>query len=229
MKNNALKYLAVASVFICIAVGAIVLQGKSYALVSFIAVILACIPFIIRFEKGKTSTRVLVLMAVMVAISVAGRFLFAPIPFFKPVTSIVIISSMYLGAEAGFLIGGLSALISNFYFGQGPWTPFQMFAWGLIGFIAGLMSNPLKRSRIVLCIYGFVAGFAYSLILDSWSTLWVEGYFSLDRFIAFTITAIPVTLCYAVSNVVFLLIIGKPMGQTLERTVKKYGLTKESK
>ena len=82
----------------------------------------------------------------MVALSVTGRF----IPFFKPVTALTVLTAVYLGGEAGFLCGALSAVISNFWFGQGPWTPFQMLAWGMIGLFAGLLASPLKRSRIRL-------------------------------------------------------------------------------
>ncbi|NLZ47103.1 MAG: ECF transporter S component [Clostridiales bacterium] len=224
MKTKALKYLVVLGVMVTIIFGLFVSDNNSYALVSLVVVIISCVPIVVHFEKGKSSTRLIVLISTMVAISVAGRFLFAPIPFFKPVTAIVVLCGIYLGSESGFLVGGLSALISNFYFGQGPWTPFQMLAWGLIGFLAGIMANPLKRSKIFLCIYGFISGIVYSLILDSWSTLWIEGYFSVKRFLALSITALPITLCYAISNVIFLLIIGKPLGSVLERIIKKYGI-----
>lgn len=122
------------------------------------------------------------MLAVMTALSVAGRFIFAPIPFFKPVTAMVVIAGMYFGAEFGFLTGALSAVISNFYFGQGAWTPFQMFSWGIIGFIAGILSSRLIRSKIILVIYGALAGVVYSLIMDIWTVLWMDGMFNPARF-----------------------------------------------
>lgn len=204
--------------------GVIIFPEKSYSVVSFLLSVFACVPFFISFENKKTATRKLVIIAVMTALSVAGRFIFAPIPFFKPTTALVIITAVYLGKDAGFLTGALSAVISNFYFGHGPWTPFQMFAWGLVGFIAGLLSNPILRSNVVLIIYSAISGIMYSLILDIWTTLWTDGYFNIERFIAITATSLPVTAVYAVSNVIFLLLLLNPIGRKIQRITIKYGL-----
>lgn len=200
------------------------LGNKAYAFVSLLIIILSCVPFFISLEKKKTTTRYIVILAVMTALSVAGRFIFAPLPFFKPVTAMVIISAMYFGSEFGFITGALSAILSNFYFGQGPWTPFQIFSWGIIGFIAGLFSSQLIRSKIILIIYGFFAGIAYSLIMDVWTTLWADGIFNFERFIGAVISAIPITAIYAVSNIVFLLILTPFLGKKITRIKNKYGL-----
>ncbi|MDE6030210.1 MAG: ECF transporter S component, partial [Oscillospiraceae bacterium] len=85
--------------------------------------VLCCVPFFLAFENRAPSARELVLAAVMTAFSAAGRFIFAPIPFFKPVSAIVTIAAMYFGGQAGFMIGALSALIYNIYFVKGAWTP----------------------------------------------------------------------------------------------------------
>ena len=146
----------------------------------------------------------------MVAISVIGRFIFAPIPGFKPVTATVVITAMYFGGEAGFMTA-LSAVISNFYFGQGPWTPFQMFSWGIVGFIAGVAADPLKRSRIALVIYAVVSGVLYSLLMDVWTVLWADGYFAY-RYIAAVISAVQLRLFMPFQNVVFCLF-EKPDGK----------------
>ena len=164
------------------------------------------------------------LLALLLAISSAGRFAFAWIPAFKPVTAVTVLSAMYLGPESGFIVGALSALVSNFYFGQGPWTPFQMFAWGFLGFLAGLLSRPLRKSKAWLCLYGIWAGLLYSLIMDVWTTLWADGTFVLDRYLAACASALPFTVMYAASNVVFLLILGGPVGEKLQRIKEKYGL-----
>lgn len=200
------------------------LGNRAYAFVSLLIIILSCVPFFISLEKKDTTTRYIVILAVMTALSVAGRFIFAPLPFFKPVTAMVIISAMYFGSEFGFITGALSAVLSNFYFGQGPWTPFQIFSWGIIGFIAGLLSNQLIRSKIILIIYGFFAGIAYSLIMDVWTTLWADGIFNFERFMGAVISAIPITAIYAVSNIVFLLILTPFLGKKIIRIKTKYGL-----
>ena len=104
-----------------------------FALSSMLVALMALVLFSCGFERRKTGARRLILVAVMTALSVAGRFVFSAIPAFKPITAMVVITAIHIGPEAGFLTGALSALISNFYFGQGPWTPFQMLIWGLIG------------------------------------------------------------------------------------------------
>ncbi len=224
MVRKYIKYIFVFLIIPALIVfGALLYPQRSFIIVSIAVVITACVPFFISFEKN-SSTRRLVMLAVMTALSVAGRFIFAPIPFFKPVTAMVVIAGMYFGSEFGFLTGALSAIISNFYFGQGAWTPFQMFSWGIIGFIAGLLSNPLIKSKIILIIYGVFAGIAYSLMMDVWTVLWMDGSFNFPRFIAAIVTALPVTAQYIISNVVFLLILTPLFKKKIERLKFKYGL-----
>ena len=207
-----------------VALGALLFRGKAYIFISVCIALLACVPFFMSFEKGRTRTKNLVVLATMLTLSIVGRFAFAFLPHFKPVTAIVVITGIYLGAENGFLCGALSALLSNFIFGQGPWTPFQMFAWGLIGLLAAALSKPLKKSRIALSVYGAFSGVMYSLLLDVFATLWHDGAFNPSRYIALTVSALPVTAVYAASNVIFLLLLAKPIGEKLERIKIKYGL-----
>lgn len=220
-----IKYLCVFLVApLIVLCGVFFLGDRKYAFVSLVLSVVACIPFFVSFEKGKNDARRIVIIAVMTALSVAGRFVFAPIPFFKPVTAIVIITAIYLGAEAGFITGAFSAVVSNFYFGQGPWTPFQMFAWGLIGFLAGLLAKRLLESKVLLIIFGALSGVVFSFIMDVWTTLWADGTFNIARFIASITTAAPFTVVYMVSNVIFLLLLTKPIGRKLQRLKTKYGI-----
>lgn len=204
--------------------GALLLEQNRYDIVMLLVAVLSIVPFFLRFEHKRQNVRELVLVAVMTALSVAGRFLFVPVPGFKPVTAIVIITGLYLGWEAGYLCGSLTALVSNLYFGQGPWTPFQMAIWGLIGLFAALLAKQLCASRILLCIYGVFSGVAYSAFMDVWSTLWYDGYLNIARYLALLITALPFMAVYAVSNVVFLLMLTGPIGRKLTRIKTKYGL-----
>lgn len=206
--------------------GVTLFADRSYVFISFILVILSLIPFFISFERKESSTRYIVVIAVLVALSVVGRFLFAAIPAFKPVTAVVIIAAVFFGAEAGFLVGALSAIISNIYFGQGPWTPFQMMSWGMIGFIAGLpwMRTQLKDNKIMLVLYGVFAGIIYSLMMDVWTVISLDGVFNLKRYLAAISLATPFMITYAISNVIFLLLLMKPIGEKLERIKTKYGL-----
>ena len=197
--------------------GAEVFDTKRYIWISFAVAALSLLLFLSGFEKRSVGTRRMVIVAIMIALSVAGRF----IPFFKPITAITVITAVYLGGESGFLVGSLSALLSNFYFGQGPWTPFQMLAWGLIGLFAGLLQRPLKRSRALLLVYGVLSGVVYSMLMDVWT---VGAVFDFDLYLAALVTAIPHTLLYAVSNLVFLWLLAKPFGEKLERIRIKYGI-----
>ncbi len=139
-------------------------------------------------------------------------------------TAFVVIAALYFGPEAGFIVGALSAVISNFYFGQGPWTPFQMATWGFLGLIAGIFSAPLKKNRILLLLYGAVSGVLYSCFMDLWTVLWADGTILLSRYFAALISGLPFTVLYAVSNVAFLFFLAKPIGKILERIQTKYGL-----
>ena len=215
---------------LCLLIPAVVLCGmflfpaKQYAWVSLCVALLSCLPVFLRFERKSVSTKRLILIASMTALSVLGRILFTPIPGFKPVTAMVVITALYFGSEVGFLTGSLCALISNFWFGQGPWTPFQMFSWGLLGLLAGLLADPLKRSKILLAVYGAVSGALYSALMDVWIVLLADGYFNLSRYAATLVSSLPFTAIYAVSNLIFLLLFSKPIGKILERIQTKYGL-----
>jgi energy-coupling factor transport system substrate-specific component len=227
--NKTLRILIpVVAIPLVIILGIILLNDRQYAFISFAVAILASVPFFMVFEnrgiKGKSNTRRLVILATMVTISVLGRFIFAVIPFFKPVTAIVIVVAIYFGSEMGFMCGALSALISNFYFMQGPWTPFQMFAWGFIGLLAGLLSKYLKDNPIYLSIFGVFAALLFSLAMDIWVGMGIDGAFDFSRYIAAIVTSAPATLIYAISNIVFLLLLTKPIGKKLERIKVKYGV-----
>lgn len=222
------KWISYGILVLCIPVvlvlGATVFAQKQYAWISLAVMVLSCVPFFLSFERRQQSATRLVLIAILTALSVVGRLIFAPLPGAKPVTAMVVITAMYFGGEAGFMTGALTAVLSNFQFGQGPWTPFQMFAWGVVGLVAGLLANPLKRSRIVLCVYGALSGVAYSMLMDIWSVLWQDNGFNFARYMAYVVTSLPFMAIYAVSNVVFLLILAKPIGNKLERVKMKYGL-----
>ena len=225
MKGNYIKLLVLClGVPIIVAMGVFLFSDRAYAWVSLCVAVLAIVPIFISFEKGSHSSIRLVILAVMIALSVAGRFVFAWLPHFKPVTAMVIITGMYLGYECGFVCGAFTALISNFYFGQGPWTPFQMFAWGIVGLVSGVLAKYFEKYVLVLFLYGAAAGVLYSFILDVWTTLWWDGSFNFTRFIVNITTAVPVTAIYAISNVIFLFLLSKPLGKKIKRIKIKYGI-----
>ncbi|MBQ7378223.1 MAG: ECF transporter S component [Clostridia bacterium] len=198
--------------------GALLFDARAHLFISLAVAILSLLLFVAGFEQKKIGTRRTVLVSVMIALCIVGRI----IPFFKPVTALVVLCAIYLGPQAGFYTGALSALLSNFIFGQGPWTPFQMLAWGLIGLFAGLFAKPLQKRRVWLLLYGLFAGVAYSAVMDVWSVLWATGSMDAQAYLAAMLTALPHTALYVLSNLLFLWICAKPIGDKLQRIKIKY-------
>lgn len=197
-----------------------VFRQKFHLFISFAAAALAVLLFLTGFERKNVGTRRLVIVSVMTALCIAGRF----IPFFKPVTAITVIAAVYLGRESGFLVGAMAALLSNFYFGQGPWTAFQMLSWGLIGWFAGALAQPLQKSRAFLLLYGVLSGIFYSLLMDVWTVLSLNGSFTFPHYLAAVATSMPHMVLYAAANFLFLWFLAKPFGDKLGRIRIKYGL-----
>ncbi|MCR5637108.1 MAG: ECF transporter S component [Clostridiales bacterium] len=225
MKNKILFVLIyIAAGVAAAALGVFLFLQNHYMLLSLLVAVLCCLAFFLKYERGNQSSAQIVTLCSVIALSVAGRCVFSVIPFFKPVTAIVIISGLYFGKEFAFLAGALSALISNFVFSQGMWTPFQMAAWGMCGFCAALLANALKKHKIWLCLYGAAAGLLYSLIVDINTVFWIDKYFSLKRYLAVCITSFPFTVTYAVSNVLFIILLARPLEKTFVRIKTKYGL-----
>ena len=194
---------------------------------SLFIVLYAMIPFFMVFEGRKPQPREMMVISVLAAIGVAGRAAFYMIPNFKPIAAVVIITGVSFGGEAGFLVACIIMLVSNMFMGQGPWTPWQMFAYGMIGFLAGILfrKGVLKPKRISLCIYGFLSVFfIFGGIMNPASILMSYGYITKSSLIAYYISGAPVDLVHAASTVIFLWFMSKPMLEKLERIKKKYGL-----
>lgn len=203
------------------------MEGRSYYFISLMLIIYAMIPFFMIFEGRRPQVRELVLLASLVALTVVGRGAFYMLPNFKPVIAMVIISGVAYGAETGFLVGALSMMVSNFLFGQGPWTPWQMFAMGMIGFLSGLFRKLgwISERRLPLCLFGFLMTlFVYGGIMNPSSVLLSFYEVTWETLLASYISGLPVDLVHAVSTVLFLWIGAKPLLEKLERIRIKYGL-----
>lgn len=223
--NGKLTTVSVISMIIFITVADIILfRGKYYDIASLIFAFLSCLPFYITFDKTKATSKEIMIIALMTAFSVCGRIMFSFIPFFKPITAFTIISGMYLSAPVGFICGSFSALISNIYFGQGPWTLFQMISWGIIGFLSGVIGEKLLEKRIVLIIFAFFSGILFSLIMDLWTVLNIDKEFNFSRYLVQLISSFPIMIVYSLSNVLFLILLQKPIGKKLKRAKKRYGI-----
>ena len=193
-------------------------------LLSYAIVIIAIIPFFRMYEKRKPKAREVVLIAMYTAITVTAQIFFHVTVPIQIETSLTIIAGVSMGPQVGFLIGALVRLICNFYMGQGPWTPFQMITWGIIGLFAGLLAAALKKSRLLLLCYGAVSGVLFSILMDVWTVLWMNREFSLGAYGAAIVSALPFTILYMVSNVAFLWLFAKPFGEKMERMHYRYGI-----
>lgn len=224
IKNLIFYIIAFAVIPILIAVGILFLPNSNYAVISIVIAILCNIPFLLNFEKSKTNTREIVLIAVMVTLAVISRLIFAPIPSFKPLTAMVIITGIAFGAKAGYITGAMSAVLSDVFFGAGPWTPFQMLVWGIIGFFAGLLFCGKKLKMWQVLIYSVISGVIFSLIMDIWTVFAVDNSFTFLRYGQVLLASLPFMAIYAVSNFVFVLILTKPFMKKLVRIKDKFGV-----
>ncbi len=205
--------------------------ARQYYVVSLLIIIYTMIPFFLVFEKRKPQARELVVIAVMCAIAVVSRAAFIWAPHFKPMTAVIIITGMAFGAEAGFLTGAVSGFVSNFLFGQGPWTPWQMFAFGVSGFLAGLLHRKglLSRKRLPLCLFGAlcVMGIVGPL-LDTCALLTLT---SKETRAAgawpIYLSGLPVNAVHATATVLTLLFFSRPMFDKLDRIKLKYGMLED--
>lgn len=205
--------------------------AKKFYLCSLVVIVMAMVPFFLRFEKRKPQAREMVTLAVLCAISVASRAAFAMIPHFKPMVGIIMIVGMAFGPEAGFLTGAMSAFVSNFIFGQGMWTPWQMFAYGIGGFIAGLfyrwniIGERDKSQRVITPIFGFlgIVG-VVGPILDLCSIFTMGNEVTTEWAVSIFISGFPVNVIHGVATALTLLLLCKPMMEKLNRIKVKYGM-----
>lgn len=200
---------------------------RKYYLISLVIVIYAMIPFFMVFEGRKPQARELIVLATLSALATAGRGAFFMIPNFKPIIAVVIISGISFGAESGFLVGAVTMLVSNFLFGQGPWTPWQMLAMGMIGFVSGVLHRIglLPAKRLTLCIYGFlVTVFIYGGIMNPAAVVMSVNEVTWQSLLAAYISGLPVDLVHATSTFLFLWLGAQPLIEKLQRMKIKYGL-----
>jgi energy-coupling factor transport system substrate-specific component len=184
-----------------------------------LAVLLAGVAVLVAgaaaLEGGTESVKDLVLIATVAGVAAAARVVFAPVPGVQPVTVMVVVAGAALGPRRGFAVGALAALASNFFLGQGVWTPWQMLAWGACG-LAGAAAGPLIRRRIALAALTFVLGLAFSAFLDVWE--WYAFFpHTWEAFVLQMARGFPFDLAHAIGNVLLALAVGPELLRVLER------------
>ncbi len=203
------------------------LDDRKYFYVSFMILTFSILSFFLLFEHRKPQARELVTLAVLCALTVASRAAFFLLPQIKPVAALVIITGACLGGQSGFLVGAMSAFVSNFFFGQGPNTPWQMFGFGSIGLFAGLLFSKglLKPSRLSLCVFGGLSTLLLYGGIVNLGTLLVSGIQpTLPAYLTYCAAALPFDLMHAASSVMFLYFLSQPMTEKLRRMKTKYGI-----
>jgi energy-coupling factor transport system substrate-specific component len=187
-------------------------DGLSLLLVAF-ALLAAGVAWL---ERGPDSAKQLALVATLGAVAAAGRVLFAAIPGVQPVTVMTVVAGAALGARSGFAVGATAAFVSNFFLGQGAWTPWQMLGWGACG-VAGALAAPLLRRRLALAAFCFVLGMGFSAFMDVWNWLAFYDEHTWQTFAATHARGLPFDLSHAIGNVVIALVAGPELRRLLDR------------
>lgn len=201
-------------------------DSVNYYIVSVVILIASMFPFFVSYEQKKVTARDITLTATLIALAVVSRAAFYLVPQVKPIAAVVIVSAVCLGAHKGYIVGAFSAFVSNFIFGQGMWTPFQMVALGTVGLLAGLIFRWLKVNRYTLSIVGFVlATVVYGAIVDMSTVLSAYGNnVTLKGALSIYASGAVFSLVFGGATAVFLFLFGMPFITKIERISKKYGL-----
>lgn len=202
---------------------------REYYVISIVIIIAAILWFMWSFERKKPQEREVVMLAVMTAMAVVGRAIFIVTPQFKPCAAIIVITGIMLGKQSGFLCGALTAFVSNFIFGQGPWTPWQMIAFGLVGLISAVIFYGKREryadNRILLGIYGFLITFLlYGFIMDTSTVLMYTDKLRFSTFMATYLSGLYFNIIHGLSTLIFLLILSKSIFSKIRRLKVKYGM-----
>lgn len=207
--------------------GVYFLGDRKYYFISLALIFETLIPFFAAFEKRKPKAREIVIISVLCALAVSGRVAFFMLPQFKPIVAVVMISASVFGGETGFLIGAVSAFVSNFFFSQGPWTPWQMFALASVGLITGMIyqKNLLPKTKLSLSVFGFFATLIiYGGIMNPASVIMYQPYPDANLIISAYWLGLPFDLVHAASTAFFMWFISEPLTEKIERVKIKYNL-----
>lgn len=204
-------------------------QFDQTGLLTLLVAATALVVFFANFEASRPALRQVVPAVVLGALAAAGRIIFAPVPDFKPVSAIAVIAGVVFGKRSGFIVGAFAALISNFFFGQGPWTPWQMYAWGMVGYLAGVLGERGAFTHsFVLYAYGFLSGLFYGFLLNSWYIVGFVHPITWPSALAAYGAGLPWDCVHGVATVVFLAALYAPWRRKLERIRTKFGMAEST-
>ncbi len=200
----------------------------NWALLSVLIVGIAILMFFISFEKRSVDPKEMALIATMASLAGISRIPFAAIMSVQPTTFIVMITGYVFGGQTGFITGAVAALVSNFFLGQGPWTPWQMFCWGFCGLLAGFIgkfSNNFNHKAFA--VLAFVCGYLFGWAMNIWHWVGFVYPLTIKTFIATYLASFPFDTLHAVGNVVFSIVFGKSFYLILTRFKRRLHVNKE--
>jgi len=213
--------LLLAATLIC---GTWLLGGRKYMVTSLAMLAEVLAMFFISYEKKRPGAREAALVAVLCALGVAGRSAFFMLPQFKPVAALVILCAAAYGPETGFIVGAGTMLASNLFFGQGPWTPWQMCAMGLVGYLTGILFRK-NACRLTLCLWGGISVFCvYGLLVNISSAVTYQPELTLGTLLPYIVSGVPFDLIHAGGTIIFLGLLAEPVLEKLSRVKVKFGL-----
>lgn len=204
-------------------------SGRAYYVTSTLVMIETLVPFLLAFENRKPQARELVVIAVLSALAVAARVVI-PIPNFKAIFAIIMLSGIAFGPETGFLVGAISAFASNFFYGQGPYTPWQMFAYGAGGLLAGFLfaKGRLPRKPVVMGVFGFLTTLLLvGPLLDTCSVFLELSVINVRTAWPRYVSGFWVNLCQGVCTFLTMVIFGNSLLEKLDRVKVQYGMMED--
>jgi len=219
------KSVSLLAISIMVLLLMIVLASKNYLLFSFGFLVLTLGVYFWKFERFQHNSREVVFIAIICALAVVGRIIFAALPAVKPELFILIMGAMVTGPETGFLMGTIIALTSNMYFGQGVWTPWQMFALGVIGLVSGLMINK-EIPTWLLVVWGFASGFVMGWIMDIYYIIGFVDPITIKSILTSIAASFYFDFVHALFTGVLLLLVGKRWIKLFNGYKQKYDLFK---
>ena len=205
------------------------ISGRGYYIIGTAIIVELMLPFFMRFEGRKVEARELVVVAVLCALAVGGRVVI-PVPNFKAAFAIIIISGISFGPETGYMVGAITALVSNFFYGQGPYTPWQMMAYGAGGMLTGFifLNKRMRKESWLLALVGFVIVVAWiGPLLDSSQVFLMMPEVNKITFAAALVSGFPINVSQGICTAFILYFFGNPLLDKLERIKLKYGIMEE--
>lgn len=179
-----------------------------------------------RFEKKGITSKEIALIATLASLAAVSRVPFAVIMSLQPTTFVVMIAGYVFGSQTGFVIGAVAALVSNFFLGQGPWTPWQMFCWGMCGVIAGsIAGREEKFNRLTFAALAGLCGYLFGWVMNIWHWVGFVYPLNMETFAATYAASLPFDTIHAVGNVAFALLLGPAFYRILLRYKKKMRVT----